>query len=162
MISRAPANADRLGDADERRPSFLVGDVASLAFPDRSFDLVVSTLSMDHWADPTAGLTEIGRVLRPGGRALVWDFRPGVRPHPFRPRHAHLADPLQQARGAQLQVVRVTPWRWPWRFVLTQRSSSSAPIASPGTGGLDRLSCRDAWGCQALAGLEAGRPTLRP
>jgi ubiquinone/menaquinone biosynthesis C-methylase UbiE len=70
MIQRARTNVDRLGDGDERRPSFLVGDVASLAFPDGSFDRVVSTLSMHHWADPAAGLAEIGRVLRPGGVAL--------------------------------------------------------------------------------------------
>src|SRR6266545_1351899 len=68
MIERARANADRPGNGEARRPSFLVGDVASLAFPDGSFDLVVSTLSMHHWADPTAGLAEIGRVLRPSAR----------------------------------------------------------------------------------------------
>jgi SAM-dependent methyltransferase len=135
MIARARANADRGGNGGERRPSFLVGDVASLAFPDRSFDLVVSTMSMHHWADPAAGLAEIGRVLRPGGRALVWDFRPGVRPHPFGPRHAHLPDPVQHARGSQLRVVNAMPWRWPWRFTLTQRielaraDSSSTPRA---------------------------------
>jgi SAM-dependent methyltransferase len=121
MIARARANADRLGDGDQRRPSFLVGDVAALAFPDRSFGLVVSTLSMHHWADPTAGLAEIGRVLRPGARALVWDFRPGVRPHPFGPRHAHLPDPVDHSRGSRLRVVKATPWPWPWRFQLTQR-----------------------------------------
>jgi ubiquinone/menaquinone biosynthesis C-methylase UbiE len=121
MIARARTNADRPGNSDQRRPSLLVGDVASLAFPDRSFDLVVSTLSMHHWADPTAGLAEIGRVLRPGDRALVWDFRPGVRPHPFGPRHAHLPDPVQHARGTRLRVVNATPWPWPWRFNLTQR-----------------------------------------
>jgi SAM-dependent methyltransferase len=121
MIGRARANADRPRNGEARRPSFLVGDVASLAFPDRSFDLVVSTLSMHHWADPTAGLAEIGRVLRPGGRALVWDFRPGVRPHPFGPRHAHPPDPVQHAHGAPLRMVGATPWRWPWRFSLTQR-----------------------------------------
>jgi ubiquinone/menaquinone biosynthesis C-methylase UbiE len=71
MIARARANTDRAGNRGGRRPSFLVGDVAALAFPDRSFDLVVSTLSMHHWADPAAGLTEIGRVLRPGARALI-------------------------------------------------------------------------------------------
>jgi SAM-dependent methyltransferase len=119
MIARA--NAFRPGDGDRRRPSFLVGDVAALAFPDRSFDLVVSTLSMHHWADPTAGLTEIGRVLRPGGRALVWDFRLGVRPHLFGPRHTLLPDPVHHTRGGPLQVVAVTPWRWPLRLAVTQR-----------------------------------------
>jgi SAM-dependent methyltransferase len=121
MLERARANANSPGAGEGRRPSFLVGDVAALAFPDGSFDLVVSTLSMHHWADPTAGLAEVGRVLRPGGRALVWDFRPGVRPHPFGPRHAHLPDPVQHTDGSLLRVVSATPWRWPWRFTLTQR-----------------------------------------
>jgi ubiquinone/menaquinone biosynthesis C-methylase UbiE len=48
MVERARANADRLGNGDERRPSFLVGDAASLAFPDGSLDLVVSTFARHH------------------------------------------------------------------------------------------------------------------
>jgi SAM-dependent methyltransferase len=121
MIARARANTDRAGNRGGRHPSFLVGDVAALAFPDRSFDLVVSTLSMHHWADPAAALAEIGRVLRPGGRALIWDFRPGIRPHPFGPRHAHIPDPVDHTRGSRLRVMKSTPWSWPWRFQLTQR-----------------------------------------
>jgi SAM-dependent methyltransferase len=121
MIARARANTDRAVDRGGCQPSFLVGDVAALAFPDRSFDLVISTLSMHHWTDPAAGLAEIGRVLRPGARALIWDFRPGVRPHLFGPRHAHIPDPVDHTSGAPLQVVIATPWPWPWRFNLTQR-----------------------------------------
>jgi SAM-dependent methyltransferase len=127
MIERARANAARAGDGNERRPSFLVGDVASLPFPDRSFDLVVSTLSMHHWADPTAGLAEIGRVLRPGALALIWDFRPGGwsflarLPGPVG-KHARLPDPVGHTHGSPLRVVSATPWRWPWRFNLTQRT----------------------------------------
>ena len=132
MIARARTNTDRAGNRGGRRPSFLVGDVAALAFPDRSFDLVVSTLSMHHWADPTAGLAEIGRVLRPGGRALVWDFRPGVRPHPFGPRHAHMPDPGEHTRSSPLRVVNATPWSWPWRFALTQRIELARADGSPG------------------------------
>jgi len=116
MIGRARANAAHLGNGYEHRPSFLVGDVAALTFPNRSFDLVISTLSMHHWADPAAGLAEIGRVLRPGGRALIWDFRPSARPF-----HPHLPDPVQHARGVPLRVVSATPWRWPWSFSLTRR-----------------------------------------
>jgi SAM-dependent methyltransferase len=131
MVDRARANADRRADVGRRQPSFLVGDVASLAFPDRSFDLVVSTLSMHHWADPTAGLAEIGRVLRPGARALIWDFRPGVRPHPFGPRHAHMPDPVEHMRSSRLRVVKATPWSWPWRFNLTQRIELVRADGSP-------------------------------
>ena len=116
MIERARANVDRSVDGDERRPSFLVGDVAALPFPDESFDLVVSTMSMHHWADPTAGMAEIDRVLRPGASALIWDFRPG-----FQPFHGDLPDPVEHTHGAPLRVVGATPWQWPWRFNLTQR-----------------------------------------
>jgi SAM-dependent methyltransferase len=130
MIERARANADRAGNGDERRPSFLVGDVASLPFPEGSFDLVVSTLSMHHWADPTAGLAEIGRVLRPGARALVWDVRPDVWSF-----HAHLPDPVEHKHGSPLRVVSATPWRWPWRFNLTQRTELVRADGSPGHSG---------------------------
>ncbi len=130
MIERARANADRAGDGDERRPSFLVGDVASLPFPDGSFDLVVSTLSMHHWADPTAGLAEIRRVLRSGARALVWDFRPGVWSL-----HPHPPDPVEHTHGSPLCVVSATPWRWPWRFNLTQRTELVRTDGSPGRSG---------------------------
>ena len=121
MIERARANAEGAGEGfgrlpPGRLPSFLVGDVASLPFPDGSFDLVVSTFSMHHWADPTAGLTEMARVLRPGARALVWDFRRG-----FVPFHGDLPDPVEHTRGAPLRVIGATPWRWPWRLELTQR-----------------------------------------
>jgi SAM-dependent methyltransferase len=122
MIARARANADRPANSNQHRPTLLVGNVAALAFPDESFDLVVSTLSMHHWADPTAGLAEIGRILRPDARALIWDFRPGVRPHPFGPRHAPLPDPVEHTRSSPLRVVKATPWAWPWRFNLTQRT----------------------------------------
>ena len=116
MIERARANADGAVGGEERRLSFLVGDVASMPFPDETFDLVVSTMSMHHWADPAAGLAEIYRVLRPGARALVWDFRPG-----FVPFHGRMPDPVEQTRGTPLRVVSATQWRWPWRFSLTRR-----------------------------------------
>ena len=131
MIARAQANADRPGSGNGRRPAFLVGDVASLAFPDGSFDLVVSTLSMHHSADPTTGLTEIGRALRPGARRLIWDFRPRVRPHLFGPRHVHLPDPVEHMRRSPLPVAKATPWPWPWRFNLTQRIELARADESP-------------------------------
>lgn len=130
MIQRARANAARPEGGDQHRPPFLVGDVSSLAFPDGSFDLVVSTLSMHHWADPGAGLAEIGRVLRAGGRALVWDLRPGVVPF-----HQHAPDPVEHAHGSPLRVVRATPWPWPCRFRLTQRIELVRPDGSPGRSG---------------------------
>ena len=116
MIERARRNAVRQAEGGERVPSFVIGDVASLPFPDASFDLVVSTFSMHHWDDSTAGLVEIGRVLRPGGRALVWDLGPGAGPL-----HRHLPDPVEKVPGSGLRVVSATRWRWPGSLHLAQR-----------------------------------------
>jgi SAM-dependent methyltransferase len=88
------------------------GTFSSLTFPDASFEVIVSTLSMHHWTDPTAGLNEIGRVLRPNGRTLVWDFRGRPVPLPGR-----LPGPVERARGSSLRVVSATPWR----VILTRR-----------------------------------------
>ena len=46
-----------------------------LSFPDASFDVVVSTLSAHHWADPAQAFAAQARVLRPGGQLRVYDLR---------------------------------------------------------------------------------------
>lgn len=79
MIARATSAADVRATPDASPISFQIADVADLPFDDRSFDVVVSTISMHHWADPDAGLREIVRVLRSGARAWIYDFRPMTR-----------------------------------------------------------------------------------
>jgi len=116
MIERARANAERAEADDGDVPSFLVGDVASLPFPNDSFDLVTSTLSMHHWDDPSAGLAEIDRVMCPGARSLIWDLGPGLLRL-----HLGAPDPLEIAGRSPLRVISSAPWKWPWRFRLIQR-----------------------------------------
>lgn len=67
MVTVARSN---LGD----RGTVRAGDVNALPFPDDSFDLVVSSYSAHHWDDPAAAVPEIVRVLRPGGRFVLYDF----------------------------------------------------------------------------------------
>jgi ubiquinone/menaquinone biosynthesis C-methylase UbiE len=55
--------------------AFEVADVAALPWPDASLDMVVSTLSAHEWPDPRAAAAELARVLRPGGRLMIYDFR---------------------------------------------------------------------------------------
>jgi ubiquinone/menaquinone biosynthesis C-methylase UbiE len=58
-----------------------VGRAERLPFRDGVFDLVLSTLSFDHWSDQRQGLTECGRVLAPSGRLLLVDlFSPWLWP----------------------------------------------------------------------------------
>jgi ubiquinone/menaquinone biosynthesis C-methylase UbiE len=59
--------------AGDNRSSFTVGVAEQLDYPDRTFDLVVSTTSFDHWTDQQAGLVECARVLRPGGHVVLVD-----------------------------------------------------------------------------------------
>jgi ubiquinone/menaquinone biosynthesis C-methylase UbiE len=73
MISVAGPAAARAGLAD--RIALHVADVAALPFPDASVDVVLSTLSQHEWPDLDAAARELARVLRPGGRLLVYDFR---------------------------------------------------------------------------------------
>lgn len=72
MVDHARRNAAEAGLAD--RVTFTVGDASALPYPDASFDLVVSSISLHHWSDADAGLREVRRVLRPGGQAWIYDF----------------------------------------------------------------------------------------
>jgi ubiquinone/menaquinone biosynthesis C-methylase UbiE len=48
-----------------------VGDVQELAFPDESFDAVVAAWMLYHVPDLDLGLSEVARVLKPGGRLVA-------------------------------------------------------------------------------------------
>jgi 2-polyprenyl-3-methyl-5-hydroxy-6-metoxy-1,4-benzoquinol methylase len=50
---------------------FLKGEVETLGIPEASFDRIICTEVLEHVADPDAVLTEISRLLRPSGLAVV-------------------------------------------------------------------------------------------
>jgi ubiquinone/menaquinone biosynthesis C-methylase UbiE len=70
MIAAATRNLQPFRE----RATARVADVTSLPFPDGSFDLIVSSLSLHHWDHPDAAVPELARVLRPGGRLHIYDF----------------------------------------------------------------------------------------
>jgi ubiquinone/menaquinone biosynthesis C-methylase UbiE len=72
QIARAHAKAARRNVPVE----FQVGVIEQLAFPDQTFDLVLSTLMMHHLPASLKrqGLVEIARVLKGGGRLVIADF----------------------------------------------------------------------------------------
>jgi SAM-dependent methyltransferase len=84
--------------------------VARLPHPDSAFDLVLSSFSMHHWEDPAKAFAEIHRVLRPGGRAIIYDLsRAWTRVERRAP------DPAGVAAASPFRGGRPLPLRWPGR-----------------------------------------------
>jgi ubiquinone/menaquinone biosynthesis C-methylase UbiE len=128
MLAQAQEHAARMDVAG--RVTFRLGNGNRLPFEDRSLDLVVSTLSLHHWADPVGVFNEVARVLRPGGAFLIADLRRDMPPpfyllvwfatkvvvpptlrrigEPLASRNAAY-DPFEVARLAQTS--RLTGWR---------------------------------------------------
>ena len=63
MVERA---AKRVSGAAVRE-----GSAESIPFEDDRFTAALAVSTYHHWADPDAGLAEVGRVLAPGGRLLI-------------------------------------------------------------------------------------------
>lgn len=71
MIRRARQRAM----APRAAPRWLVADACRLPFAAGVFGQVVASFSFHIWPCPVAGLTELRRVLAPGGRAWVYELR---------------------------------------------------------------------------------------
>ncbi|MCF8011817.1 MAG: class I SAM-dependent methyltransferase [Clostridiales bacterium] len=54
---------------------FMQGDILDLPIQDNVFDRVISTCAVHHFPDTAGSFAEIYRVLKPGGQALIYDFR---------------------------------------------------------------------------------------
>ena len=63
-----------------RAVSKVAGDGLSLPFADGSFDAVTISFGLRNFADPRAGLREMARVTRPGGRLTIAEFSTPVVP----------------------------------------------------------------------------------
>jgi ubiquinone/menaquinone biosynthesis C-methylase UbiE len=54
---------------------FQQGNASRLPFADGSFDLIVCRAAFKNFSEPVRALTEMRRVLRPGGKAVIIDLR---------------------------------------------------------------------------------------
>ncbi len=73
MLNRLSRRAIEQGVAD--RIEVRQGDAADTGLPEGSVDIVVSGNLLHELPDPAAALEEMMRVLKPGGRILIQDFR---------------------------------------------------------------------------------------
>ncbi len=64
----------RVGKAARPHLPFTAGDGTRLPFRDGTFDAVTISFGLRNIVDPLAGLRELRRVTRPGGRLVVCEF----------------------------------------------------------------------------------------
>ena len=64
----------RQGKKDRPAVPFVAGDGTRLPFLDDTFDAVTISYGLRNFVDPVAGLKEMLRVTRPGGRLVVCEF----------------------------------------------------------------------------------------
>lgn len=77
MLALAKSSAERIG----RTVDLQEGDAQDLPFEDRSFDTVVCTYALCSVPDEARAISEMKRVLKPGGRLILVDhIRSTVKP----------------------------------------------------------------------------------
>jgi demethylmenaquinone methyltransferase / 2-methoxy-6-polyprenyl-1,4-benzoquinol methylase len=72
MLALGREKITRLGH--ESKIEMLKGDSAKIMFPDVTFDAVMSAFGVRNFEDTGEGLSEMFRVLRPGGIIMVLEF----------------------------------------------------------------------------------------
>ena len=92
--------------------SFVLGDALQLPFPDTTFDTVTNAFLLRNLADLSAGLAEMARVLRPGGRLVCLDMTQPPR-GPFGAAYRlyfnHLLPPVAAAISGDRAAYRYLP-----------------------------------------------------
>lgn len=125
-VTRANARAAGVGERVELR----TGDMTGLPFADEEFDLVVSSLAVHNvpGEDGRArAISEAARVLKPGGRLVVADFR-----------HALAYSKVLEGQGWPRGEVRGLGWRFwyggPWAgttlLTMVKPAGRAAPAPS--------------------------------
>jgi ubiquinone/menaquinone biosynthesis C-methylase UbiE len=108
FVGIATDNARAEGVAVE----FRQGNAARMPYPDATFDFVVCRAAFKNFTDPLGAIDEIHRVLKPGGKASIFDLRKEASPEEVQA----LVD------GMGISAVSRLWTRWTFRFFLMKNA----------------------------------------
>jgi ubiquinone/menaquinone biosynthesis C-methylase UbiE len=110
----------------------VVGKAPGLPFPDGAFDVAVANLVMSHFPDLAAGLADLARVIRPGGRfgATAWAHQLPAGPGNERPEADEIVASVRQA--LDLDMAPPANCAVPWEDELSSSSRLEAAITGAG------------------------------
>lgn len=91
-LARKVASAKKIANTQ-----YFVGDVDNLQFGAGSFEIVTCRASFNHFADPARALSEMKRVLAPGGRIVIYEYVA-----PPEPEKATVYLRIEQSRDASI------------------------------------------------------------
>ena len=87
-------------EREEKRCSLIVADTLNLPYADATFDAVTVAFGIRNLCDLEAGLLELRRVLKPGGRIALLEFTP-PRGAIIKRAHCQSRDPVRYWSGNQ-------------------------------------------------------------
>ena len=123
-------------EREEKRCSLIVADTLNLPYADATFDAVTVAFGIRNLCDLEAGLLELRRVLKPGGRIALLEFTPprGAILRSLLPCTSAVSSPCSGGSSpeAHKEPRPIPTFRLPWRNSRSPRSSktSSAKLDS--------------------------------
>jgi ubiquinone/menaquinone biosynthesis C-methylase UbiE len=108
FVEIARKNAEREGVAVD----FQLGNASSMPFPADSYDLLVCRAAFKNFSQPVKALSEMHRVLKPGGKALVIDLR----------KDASIRDIDAYIEAAGVSFISAIFMKWTFRTMLLKRA----------------------------------------
>lgn len=126
-VDQSPASLAAAAERNAGRPnvSFSEGDATALPVPDGAFDAALSVQVYEYVPDTLAGLREIHRALRPGGRVVLWDVD-------WATVSWHSADPSRMARVLAAWDEHLTHPALPQTLAATMRRAGFDDVTATG------------------------------
>lgn len=108
FVELARKNASEVGV----KVDFREGNASAIPFADNSFDLLVCRAAFKNFSEPVKALSEMNRVLRPGGTGIVIDLR----------RDTPMSEISKYADGLDISAINQWLIKQSFRFMLLKRA----------------------------------------